>query len=241
MTSQVDEVVTQIERAVATGRFTPQRRLPAERALAERYGVSRATVREATARLVARGLLQRRRGDGTYVLPESDRRMAEVWLDMVQRHPALQGDLIEFRAMLEARAAELAAQRRTADDCARLRAAHAAVDAAYAGGDRDAQIGADVAFHRAIADATHNPVFSYLTASLLKVLHEHVQLSLAGLQPRSGTAQQLRVQHDALLAAIVDGDAPRARAAAGLHMDFVAVRLNALGKRPRPVRPATPA
>lgn len=238
MSSQVDDVSTQLEQAIAAGRYTPARRLPAERALAVQFGVSRATVREAIGRLAARGLLQRRPGDGTYVLPESDRRMAEVWLDMVQRHPALQGDLIEFRAMLESRAAELAAVRRDADDCLRLQAAHAAVDAAYAGSDRDEQIRSDVAFHRAIAAATHNPVFSYLTSSLLKVMHEHVQLSLAGLQPRSSTAQQLRVQHDALLAAIVDGDAARARAAAGQHMDFVAVRLNALAQRPRRPRAA---
>lgn len=236
MSSQVDQVSTRLERAIAAGRFDGARRLPAERTLAEQFGVSRATVREAIARLVARGLLQRRQGDGTYVLPASDWRMAEVWVEMVQRHPALQGDLIEFRAMLESRAAELAAVRRDAADCTRLRLAHAAVDAAYAGSDRDEQIRSDVAFHRAIAEATHNPVFSYLSASLLKVLHEHVQLSLAGLQPRSATAQQLRLQHDALLAAILDGDAVRARTAATLHMDFVAVRLNALEKRPRRVR-----
>jgi GntR family transcriptional regulator, transcriptional repressor for pyruvate dehydrogenase complex len=233
MGSQVEEVSAQLEQAIAAGRYGAARRLPAERTLAVQFGVSRATVREAIGSLVARGLLQRRQGDGTYVLPESDRHMAEVWLDMVQRHPALQGDLIEFRAMLESRAAELAALRRDAHDCARLQAAHAAVDAAYAGGDRDEQIRSDVAFHRAIADASHNPVFSYLTASLLKVLHEHVQLSLAGLQPQSPTSRQLRVQHSALLAAILDGDAPRARAAAGQHMDFVAVRLNAQPPRAR--------
>ena len=59
-----------------------------------------------------------------------------------------------------------------------------------------AQIRSDVAFHRAIADATHNPVFSYLIASLLALLHDHVQVSLAGLSPQSPVSQQLRRQHD---------------------------------------------
>lgn len=233
MSAQVQQVVRFLEHAIADGRYAAAQRLPAERTLAAMLGVSRATVRDAIGALAERGLLTRRQGDGTYVVDASERRMAEVWLDMMQHYPALQSELIEFRAMLESRAAELAALRRDADDCARLEAAHRAVDAAYAGNDRREQIRSDVAFHRAIADATHNPVFSYLTASLLKVLHEHVQLSLAGLEPKSRTAQQLRVQHRALLGAILNGDAARARAAAGHHMDFVAVRLNTLARPPR--------
>lgn len=233
MSAQVKQVVRFLERAIADGRYAATQRLPAERTLAATLAVSRATVRDAIGALAERGLLTRRQGDGTYVVDASERRMAEVWLDMMQHYPALQSELIEFRAMLESRAAELAALRRDAQDCVRLEAAHRAVDAAYAGNDRREQIRSDVAFHRAIADATHNPVFSYLTASLLRVLHEHVQLSLAGLEPQSRTAQQLRVQHRVLLGAILDGDAKRAREAAGHHMDFVAVRLNTLARPPR--------
>jgi DNA-binding FadR family transcriptional regulator len=233
MSAQVRQVVRFLEQAIADGRYTAAQRLPAERTLAATLGVSRATVRDAIGALAERGLLKRHQGDGTYVVDASERRMAEVWLDMMQHHPALQSELIEFRAMLESRAAELAALRRDAQDCTRLEAAHRAVDAAYAGNDRREQIRSDVAFHRAIADATHNPVFSYLTESLLRVLHEHVQLSLAGLEPQSRTAQQLRVQHRVLLGAILDGDPARAREAAGQHMDFVAVRLNTLARPPR--------
>lgn len=217
-----------LENAILEGRFRPDRRLPSERLLATELAASRATVREAIGALVSRGLLTKRQGDGTYVVEQSDRRMAEVWLDMAQQHPRLQSDLVEFRAMLESRAAELAASRHDQNDRERLQAAHAAVDAAYAGNDRSEQIRSDVAFHRAIADATHNPVFSYLMSSLLKLLHEHVQLSLAGLEPQSQTSQQLRVQHRALLAAILEGDSEQARCIAIGHMDFVAVRLNAL-------------
>lgn len=228
MASQVDQVARHIERGIADGRYAEQRRLPSERTLAQRLAVSRATVREATGLLVTRGLLTRRPGDGTYVVAQEQRQMAEVWRDMAQRHPMLQADLVEFRAMLESRAAALAAMRHDDDDRIRLQAAHAAVDAAYAGSDRQAQIRSDVAFHRAIADATHNPVFSYLAASLLALLHDHVQLSLAGLPPHSAVAQQLRRQHDGLLDAILARDGSRAREIADGHINFVAVQLNAL-------------
>lgn len=228
MTTQVEQVARQIEAALLGGSGRDDARLPSERALAERFAVSRATVREAIASLVSRGLLTRRRGDGTYPVPQADRGMAEIWGDMAQQYPMLQGDLVEFRVMLERETAQLAAVRHDAHDRERLEATYAAVDAAYAGNNRARQIRSDVAFHRAIADATHNPVFSYLMSSLLKLLHEHVQLSLAGLEPHSPTAQQLRAQHRQLLDAILARDAKRARQCAGEHMDFVAVKLNSL-------------
>ncbi|MFT4046524.1 MAG: FCD domain-containing protein [Solimonas sp.] len=221
-----DAIAHQLEQAVLDRTFAG--RLPPERELARRYGASRAIVREAIGVLVARGLLRRRQGDGTYVNDRADRRMAEIWSDMAQRHPRLQESLIEFRAMLEVRTAELAAQRHDARDRERLIRAEAAVNDAYSGDDRATQIRSDVAFHRAIADAAHNPVFSYLMGSLLDLLHDHVQLSIAGLAPQSETAGALRGQHGALLQAILSRNAVRARHAAGSHMDFVGERLNHL-------------
>ncbi|MEP6907132.1 MAG: FCD domain-containing protein [Pseudoxanthomonas sp.] len=233
MRTQVEQVAKRLENAILDSGLRHDQRLPSERALAAELAVSRATVREAISTLVSRGLLTKRWGDGTYVVEPSDRRMAEVWLDMAQQHPRLQRDLVEFRAMLESRTAELAATRHDQEDRVRLQAVYEAVDAAYAGNDRREQIRSDVAFHRAIADASHNPVFSYLMSSLLKLLHQHVQLSLAGLEPQSEVSQQLRTQHAALLAAILAGDAEQARRTASGHMDFVAVRLNALARTPR--------
>ncbi len=221
-----DLVADRIERAILAREF--ERQLPPERELAQRYRVSRGTVREALHMLVARGLLTRRQGSGTFINDDTDRRTAEIWSDMVTRHPRLQESLIEFRAMLERRTAELAAKRHTAADRKRLLQAAKAVDAAYGGNDRREQIQADVAYHRAIADAAHNPVFSYLMASLLKLLHEHVQLSIAGLQPQSEPAQQLRAQHQTLIEAIVGRDAVAAGLAADRHMDYVRIQLNDL-------------
>ncbi|NKF24619.1 FadR/GntR family transcriptional regulator [Solimonas marina] len=219
-----DRIAQQLEAAILEGEFSG--RLPPERELAQRYGVSRQSLREGIGLLEARGLLSRRQGAGTYINDAGDQRMAEIWSEMAQRHPQLQESLIEFRVMMECRTAELAAQRHTAADRDALIRAEAAVDAAYRGGDRKAQIASDVGFHRAIADAAHNPVFSYLTGSLLKLLHDHVQLSIAGLAPQSETAAALRTQHRALLEAILSRDPAAAQACAATHMEFVRVRLN---------------
>ena len=237
MPTQVAQVARHLEQGIADGRYVAGRRMPAERTLAEQLAVSRATAREAIGLLVARGVLERRQGDGTYVVAAAERRMAEIWQDMARQHPMLQADLVEFRAMLEGRTAELAALRHDDEDRARLQAAHAAVDAAYGSSDRQAQIRTDVAFHRANPPPPPPPMFSYLIASLLALLHDHVQVSLAGLSPQSPVSQQLRSQHDALLSAILARDAGRARDVASGHMDYVAVQLNAL---PRISRARTP-
>lgn len=221
-----DAVAEAIERAIVAREF--EDRLPPERALAERYRVSRGTVREAIGKLVARGLLSRRQGAGTFINDDTDRRTAEIWSDMVERHPRLQESLIEFRTMMECRTAELAATRHTAADRRRLQQVARDVDAAYGASDRRVQIEADVAYHRAIADAAHNPVFSYLMGSLLNLLHDHVQLSIAGMQPDTEPSRQLRAQHQALIDAILSRDSAAAGRAAGRHMDYVRVQLNDL-------------
>ncbi|AXQ31848.1 FadR family transcriptional regulator [Solimonas sp. K1W22B-7] len=236
---RADGVAQYLERAILEGQFKRGERLPAERDLAARWGISRPTVREGIGLLVAKGLLIRRQGDGTYINSQTDQKMAEIWEDMARRHPDIQGDLIEFRHMLECKTAELAAERFNEEDRELLLSAWAEVDAAYEGSERTRQIRADLAFHRAIADAAHNPVFSYLLVSLIKLLAEHVKVSIAGLAPDSATARQLRSQHRAVLDAILAGDSAQAGLAASSHMEFVRTRLNDI--QPAQSRPSRSA
>lgn len=216
-----DQLASKLERSIVAREFHPGQRLPSERSWAVKLGVSRAALREALRLLAERGLVVRRHGAGTFVSERPDERRADPWTQLLQRQPLMQTDLLEFREMLEIRCAELAVMRAEPDDLARLATCHAAVAAAYAGADRAEQVRADVAFHRAIADATRNPVFSYLVATLLELLHQHVLLSIADLTPDSTEAHALAAQHAALWRAISARDAPMAAAAARGHIDFV--------------------
>ena len=222
-----DQLALQLERAILRREHRPGERLPPGRAGAGRPGVPRAALRGALGQLAGRGLVVRRHGAGTFVSDQPDARRADPWTQLLQRQPLMQADLLEFRDMLETRCAALAAERADAADLARLAERHAAVAAAYAGTDRRAQVHADVAFHRAIADATGNPVFSYLVATLLALLHEHVRLSLIDVAPDSDTAHQLAREHAALHAAIQARDPAAAQRAAAAHIAHVRSRWDA--------------
>jgi GntR family transcriptional repressor for pyruvate dehydrogenase complex len=216
-----EQLALKLEKAILAQQYRPGQKLPAERTWAAELGVSRAALREALGMLAERGLLQRRHGAGSFVSDRPDERRADPWKQMLQRQPLMQTDLLEFREMLEIRCAELAAQRAEAPDLARLATCHADVTAAYSGADRARQVLADVAFHRAIADATRNPVFTHLVGSLLELLHEHVLISIASLEAESPDVRQLRQQHTRLFERITARDAVGAAQAARAHIAFV--------------------
>lgn len=230
-TSGTEAIARRVERAIQRGDFSPGQRLPSERDLAERWQVSRSLIREGLAMLVAKGTLTRRHGSGTYVNEPDARLGVEIWRDMALRHDDLQGDLLEFRHMIERRAAELAAMRHNDKDRTQLEAAGAAVERAWSGTDRKEQLRTDAAFHHVIAEATHNPVFAYLMQSLHQLLLEHMQLTHAGTNLQSSVTQEVQNQHRTLLKAILSRDAAAAAAAASDHLDYVQVRLNHLPPR----------
>ena len=216
-----EQLALKLERAILAQQYQPGERLPPERSWAVTLGVSRAALREALGMLAERGLLERRHGAGTFVAERPDERRADPWKQMLQRQPGMQTDLLEFREMLEIRCAELAAARAQPDDLERLALCHAEVSTAYTTPDRARQVLADVAFHRAIAQATRNPVFAHLVGSLLELLHEHVLISIADLQPESNDVRRLQRQHTQLFDRISAHDVRGATAAARGHIAFV--------------------
>lgn len=216
-----DVVATQLEQRILEGSLKPGDRLPAERELAAELGVSRPSLREAIQKLVSKGMLVSRQGGGTFVTDRLSASFVDPWKLMVEQHPDLQGDLLEFRHMLEARAAELAARRATEADRRRLAAAHERVAAAFAGDDPREQAEADVDFHQAIAEASHNIFFGQLMASLFRLLREHIDRNLGQLTRSRASMAALAEQHRAVWDAIRSGDSAAAGMAAREHIDFV--------------------
>jgi DNA-binding FadR family transcriptional regulator len=210
-----DEVMAQLEGLIARGRWPVGTKIPAEPELVAALGVGRNTVREAVRALEHAGLLEPRRGDGTYVRATSD--LGAAFLRRARRSTVL--DVLDVRAGLERDAAAAAAQRRTDADITAIRAALAARNSA--GEDRSAFVAADLAFHRAVIAATGNPVLVDLYAGLT----EAVQRSVAEVDELDDAPASFP-GHDELADAIEAGDPDAARAAADSYLAAARALLN---------------
>ncbi len=216
-----DQIAAELETRILEGSLRPGDRLPAERELAVEFGVSRPSLREAIRSLVQKGMLSTRHGGGTHVTDCLDAPFVDHWADMLNSHPNLQHDLLEFRHMLESQAAHFAAERATEADIERLDAAFAALDAVYASNDLSACVDTDVAFHQAIAEAAHNVLIGHQTASLLRIIHRQISRNLEHLHARPARWESLQAQHRAIWLAIREHRPEDAARAARAHVDFV--------------------
>jgi DNA-binding FadR family transcriptional regulator len=206
--SLVDQAIDGIRGLLDSGEWPVGTRIPPEPALAASLNVSRNTVREAVKALAHLGLLQVRRGDGTYVVATTEvQALMRRQLDRVEV-----ADLLEVRHMIEVRAAALAARRRTDEDLAALDAALARRAAATGSDVGTDFVGADVDFHVAVVAAAHNPLLSELYGGLVETL-------AASIAP--GAADDLTAEHHAVAEAIRSGDSDSAAAAATVLLDHV--------------------
>ncbi|MFI9605271.1 FadR/GntR family transcriptional regulator [Streptomyces sp. NPDC052043] len=160
--SAVDAVIDEIRRQIHEGEWVPGDRLPSEAELTKTLGISRASLREATRALVHSGLLAVRQGDGTYVVAVDE---AAVTLSRKIMNSKT-SEVLEVRRGLDASAVPLAAVRRTEADLTALREALDDRQRSAEAGDLDSFIEADLRFHMAVAQASHNELLIDLYASL---------------------------------------------------------------------------
>lgn len=179
-------------------------RLPSERELAERLGVSRASVRQAIVVLEVQGVVEVRHGEGAFLRVDRDTLALNQLMERKRRLP----DIVDAREALEVKLAELAARRRTADDLAAIDQAldemQREIDAAATGE------AADEALHQSIVRAARSELLARLYATLVPDIAMSRRESL-GQVGRPGEAL---AEHRRIADAIRRGDAP----AAGAHM-----------------------
>jgi GntR family transcriptional regulator, transcriptional repressor for pyruvate dehydrogenase complex len=201
------------ERIVA-GEFPVNARLPSETELALRLGASRPVVREALARLREDGVIVSRQGSGSYVRRRPD--VAVLRFVPVSSIADVQRGF-EFRVGLEGAAAALAAERWEAADIAEIRRALEALDRCIANGELG--VDADVQFHRAIAQATHNPYHVAVQATLQAQIAFGMNLT-RNLSLRDGSRLRLvQDEHVAIVAAVEARDGRCARAEMERHIE----------------------
>ena len=214
------QVAEQLREAILDGDLEAGAALPSERELCDRFAVSRTTVREALRALQAQGLVVA--GGPTAPLrvtaPEalSTGALSEGLGHLLRlgRVPLL--DLVELRCALEGEALARAARGRPRVDLGEATAALEAMRAA--GTDVLAFERGDVAFHLALVRASGNEAIGLTMLAVRDSIAAHLLDALTTLADPAPTLRRLTREHEALLQAVVDGDA---RGAATLVRDHV--------------------
>jgi Cof subfamily protein (haloacid dehalogenase superfamily) len=211
-----DQVAEQLRGLITSGEYKTGDRIPAERELAIRFGVGRPSVREALRELRAQGFLITGRGaQGTAVANLPSPSFATPIAPLIGQGAERIIELMEVRSAVEIEAAGLAARRATLEDLHRL--------SILSTTPRDRLTAdEDVAFHAAIAEATHNPLYARVIQEPVGLLHDHMAAILDAYYKEPGGAIALQHQHEAVRQAIRSGDEEKARQAMRHHLDYVA-------------------
>ena len=216
-----EEVSGDLRSRIARRELKPGDRLPTEKVLGEAFGVSRAVVREAIARLKADGLIETRHGSGAFVVEAPKSINLRFWQGAGTELDELR-DIFELRTMVESAVAELAAQRRDAGDLRVMSKHLQAMDDAMAGGRDGTE--ADDNFHIAMAMATHNAYVSRLVEFLGRHFSDSRKLSWQGTRKELAHPREAQSEHRALFQAISRGNAEAARRCALEHLRATAAR-----------------
>ena len=219
-----DRLADDLRQRIDSGHLRPGDRLPTELALAAQYGVSRTVVREAVSRLRSGGLLVARQGSGVFVAPPDAARPLAFDASVLDQLSAVL-EVVEVRRALESEVAALAAERATKAQLKAIQKALAKVDASVVSGS--ASVDEDLAFHRAIAEATGNAQFPRLLQHLEQYLRNAMVVTRGNEALKPEYREQVCSEHRAIVDAIVHGDPVAAAAAASRHMRQAARRLQA--------------
>jgi DNA-binding FadR family transcriptional regulator len=228
-----EQVARRLMERIRAQRLRPGDQLPSEMRLATEFGVSRPVVREALRHLAALRMVELANGKVPVVRPVTGELLRVFFEWAVQLDGERWVELHELRRGVEGACAMLAAERRTEEDAAGLRAVveemrgHLEEDEAYAE--------LDMRLHMAVARAAHNELLEHLVASLSGAMR-HVMRTGLVIMDRSRELSRMQRAHEAIVATIVAGDADAARRAMERHLSGAVANFSDL----RGTAPASP-
>ena len=211
-----DEAIIRIKEMLLSGELKAGDRLPPEKELSERLGLSRSSLREAVKALDLIRVLDVRRGDGTYVTSLEPNLLTEAIAFVVDLHQDSSVlELFEVRRILEPASAGLAAARMSPDQ---LEALRQSIAAAHDETSVEDLVAHDLEFHGLIAAAAGN---TYLCSLLEGLSSSTVRARVwRGITQDRAVSRTLS-EHHAIADALARGDAELARALMTVHISGV--------------------
>ena len=208
-----------LELLILRGILRPGERLPSERDMAERMGVSRPSLREALAHLQEKGLIETRAKAGVFVADVLGSAFSPALIDLFARHDEAVFDYLSFRRDLEGLAAERAARLASDTDLAVIATVMQRMEEAHAKRSGDEEAALDAEFHLAIIEASHNTIMLHMMRSMYQLLRDGVFYNRQVMFKQRTTRQALLDQHRAINAALQARDPDAARDAVHANLE----------------------
>jgi GntR family transcriptional repressor for pyruvate dehydrogenase complex len=213
MTGLAHRVADEISEMLVEGNMQPGDQLPSMADMETQLGVSHSVMREALRILESRGQVQIQHGKKVIVSANSAEALSVALASVLRLHASTLSHLMEYRRILEPAVAELAAERRTEQDMALMEAALKAAEGTPT--TREVYVDADLAFHNALLNASHNPVLRNISDSIMYLMATSREITFRG--PVEGVQRALRA-HRRICEVVVSGDAEGAREATLRHL-----------------------
>ena len=214
-------VVRQIELLILRGILRPGERLPSERELSDRLGVSRPSLRDAVAELQDQGLLTTRAGSGIYVAEVLGSAFSPALQRLFATHDEAVFDYLSFRRDIEALAAERAARLGSESDLKVVQTIFDKMEASLQRRNSEEEARLDAQFHSAIIEAGHNVVMLHMMRSMYDLLREGVFYNRQVMFKQRTSRAALLDQHRAINTALQARDPEGAAAAVRTHLNYV--------------------
>ncbi len=220
MEKKREDLVRHLQKMILDPSVFSRGKLPPERELATKLGVSRALLREAIITLEALGYIEIRERQGAYIkAPESadfsaSMKYATFW----------PGDLLinlmEMRLLIEPPIAGQAALRRSEEDLSRMRACVAQLAAVQNNPDKGSSTGAqwDSMLHMLVVEAAKNPLLTRLYEGMRSIMDNYITISRLRLLALDTWPLKILSEHSALVEAIAVRDAEKAFEAQRRHL-----------------------
>ncbi len=187
-------------------------KIPNEFELAERFGVGRSTIRETVRSLTTKGILEVRRGSGTYVISKNTIEEDPLGLAKFKDKYKLALELSEVRLILEPEIAALACEYATREEAAEIKRLCDETEQLYKSGKNHTQ--KDIEFHTCIARCSRNRVVELLQPIIQTAVATFVNLTHRKLMDETIET------HRAITNAILAGDSVGARCAMIMHLTY---------------------
>ncbi|MGN1032446.1 MAG: FadR/GntR family transcriptional regulator [Intestinibacter sp.] len=219
-----EQVIEQIQNNIMEGVFKKGDKLPSERELSERMGVSRTSIREALRVLETMGVVESRQGEGNFICSNTEKSLLQPLSMMFKLNGGSFSDIYELRSVLEIESARLSAIRATDMDCRELLSIVEQMEEETLSQDRyEILVELDKKFHNTLSNMSKNYLIESLfltTSNLFEKFIEDARYKIILFDSEQAN-RRLLIQHKKICEAIIKKNQDMAVEAMREHMEYI--------------------